>query len=341
LLNLRERLDVDLKDSLDDSIKTLFRFFRFKKIGALPKILDLSLEHPDRTISFLSTISDFINNDAFNDDVTKKQIQKLKKLKNIPDDLEAILRDARTKEYSNYEKSFVGDYFDEQKTSLKLDYKCGENIEDKFIDLVDKTRNLDLDKFDKIIGEISKCVINSFKSGSTLKTDIKTKTPLYIEENGEKIQVFPSNSNFEVKKMDANIDSYLSEFFSVFKSSTNIKRKPELIELYNKFIDNLFNFAEKHGQGFLEKVKNQLSGIIYDDYIIIPIENITFYWSNVGQRGCNEKRLSIRFRINPELEGQTITGYYFDQKSDILEKKDIVVSPKDVKYKICEIFINK
>jgi hypothetical protein len=58
---------------------------------------------------------------------------------------------------------------------------------------------------------------------------------------------------------------------------------------------------------YLDKVKSQIGGIIYDYQTIVPTEYIDLYWSNKGQRGCDEKRLSIRFKIkaggqrNPNL----------------------------------------
>lgn len=44
-----------------------------------------------------------------------------------------------------------------------------------------------------------------------------------------------------------------------------------------------------------------MAGIIYENNLIVPIDKIDLYWSNKGQRGCAEKRLSIRFRIKPNL----------------------------------------
>jgi predicted nucleic acid-binding Zn ribbon protein len=78
-----------------------------------------------------------------------------------------------------------------------------------------------------------------------------------------------------------------------------------------------------------------MAGVFYDNFTIVPSEYIDLYWSNVGQRGCKEKRLSIRFRINPDLVGRVIPIYIYDRNSDILEKKDYVVPEVNTQKVIC------
>ena len=336
LFRLRRTLNDELKTKLNKSIEVLFNFFGRKHVGVLPKVIELSLLTPDRTVYNLKTIADFIDEKVFNHDITKKQLSSLKDLDYIPNNLEDILKDARIKEYTKYENDFVGNYFDTKRTSLSLKYKCGDNIEEKFIDLVGKSENLNSEEYNKFLNGILGCISESLEDSPTLKADVVSKTPLYIEEDGRKIEIFPSGSNFEIKKMDTNIDSYLSEFFSIFKNKENILKKDTHLDLYNRIIQDIFKWIVVAGDNFLEKVKNELGGMIYDNYTIIPIKYIEFYWSNQGQRNCEvEKRLSIRFRINPEFKGQTINTYIFNKNSDILEKKEMVILPKDVKYNRC------
>ena len=76
----------------------------------------------------------------------------------------------------------------------------------------------------------------------------------------------------------------------------------------------------------LEKIKNQTFDLGYDDKFIIPIDYVDIYWSNKGQRGCKEKRLSLRFRIKPDVK--KINGYKY-VGTDVLEPFTIDVSPKD------------
>ena len=134
--------------------------------------------------------------------------------------------------------------------------------------------------------------------------------------------------------MDPFIDSYLSEFFSIFKQSSLSSEKPIYIKLYNQLIDKLFIWLNTtpSAQKYLNKVRSQMSGIIYEGDLIVPIEYIDLYWSNKGQRGCDEKRLSIRFRIKPEYN--KISGYYFKDKS-ILEPTSLDVTTKDREKIVC------
>ena len=75
-----------------------------------------------------------------------------------------------------------------------------------------------------------------------------------------------------------------------------------------------------------------MSGIIYEDDLIVPIKYIDLYWSNKGQRGCDEKRLSIRFRIKPEYS--KIDGFFFRDK-DTLESVTLNVKSKDREKIVC------
>lgn len=332
---LRPSLNDELKEDLDTSIKTLYKFFGWKNAGVLPKIFELSLETPEKVVSSLKTISDFINDKTFKDDETKKRLRQLKSLDTIPDDLDDILRVARQKEYSKYENSFVGDYFEENRTGLSLSYKCGDEIDIKFLEIVERFKGLSKSKFKNYLNDIKKCIVESLEDNIAVKSDVKTKTPLYVEENGEKVEVFPAGSIFEIKKMDTGIDSYLSEFFSVFKQTENKPLKQTHLNVYNAVIQGIFEWIKRKGDPYLEKIKSNMSGMIFDDYTIVPIEYIELYWSNLGQRGCKERRLSIRFRIKPEFNGKSIPTYIFTQNSNVLERKDLTVSLKDVTYRIC------
>lgn len=335
LMSLIPTLDKNLKNDLFTSIKVLYEFFGWKNVGVLPKIIELSLENPEKVVSSLKTISDFIGEEVFERDETKRRLRQLKSMDTIPDDLDDILRMAREKEYSKYENSFVGDYFEENRTGLSLSYKCGDEIDLKFLDIVERFKGLSRNEFRKFLKDIKGCIISSLDENIAVKSDVKTKTPLYVEDDGEQVEVFPAGAIFEIKKMDTGIDSYLSEFFSVFKQTSNKELKPTHLNVYNAVIQGIYEWIKRKGEPYLEKIKSNMSGLIYDNYTIVPIEYIELYWSNVGQRGCNERRLSIRFRIKPEYNGKTIPAYVFTQTSNILERKDISVSSKDVTYRIC------
>jgi hypothetical protein len=336
LLALRSSLtDQKLITDLNRSIETLYKFFNRKNSGLLPKILELSLIDRNKTINDLKVIADFINDEEFNDDVTKKQLLKIRNMSIVPDDLEDILKNVREKEYSKYEKEFEGDYFDLSRTALSLQYKCGEDLDNNFLEKIQRFKSVSTDDFQKLLLKIKNCVKSSLSDKVVIKSDIVSKTPLYVVDNGKKTEVFPSGSNFEVKKMDVNIDSYLSEFFSIFKQSKNKQYKGSHLEIYNSVIRGLYEWVKGEGQEYLDSIKNNMEGIVYENYTIVPIKFIDFYWSNVGQRGCNELRLSIRFRIKPEYQNKTIDTYIFNKNSDILEKKQLYVAKKEVEKVVC------
>jgi hypothetical protein len=337
LKDLRTNLNDELINKLNYSVQVLYDFFGLKNYRLLPKIVELSLESPERTVNTLNTIAVFINDDDFDKDATKKQLRKLRRMSSIPDNLDDIIRDARTKEYTKYENYFINTpQFEKKRTGLSLSYKCGDKVDLNFLQIAYKFKDLEGDEFEKLLKEIKVCIKNSLKQKNPIKADVVTQTPLYVEENGEKVEVFPSGSNFEVKKMDSNIDSYLSEFFSVFKQSENKQYKETHMDVYNKVVQSIYEWITVTGKSYLDSIKRNTSGMIYDNETIIPMEYIELYWSNSGQRNCNtEKRLSIRFRIKPEYRGKTITGYKYVQNSDILKKIDVLVSPKEVEYQIC------
>jgi hypothetical protein len=335
-LELKNSLtDEVLTRRLENSIEVLYKFFPRKTIGLLPKILEMSLEYPERTINTLRLISDFISDESFKDDETKKRLNQLRNVTTIPDDLESLLKKAREKEYSKYEKEIEGNYFSAKRTKLSLNYRCGDDIDKSFLKKVEQFRGTDDKDFQVLLKKIRDCVLSSINETVPVKADVISTKPLYIMDGDEKVKIFDAGQNFEVKKMDTELDSYLSEFFSIFKSSKLSDLKPTHLELYNKVIDGIFRWIVGIGDKYLDKIKENMAGIFYDNFTIVPIEYIDLYWSNLGQRGCNEKRLSIRFRINPDLSGKVIPIYVFNKNSDILEKKDYTVTSVNTEKKVC------
>jgi hypothetical protein len=337
LLALRTSLENEsLVRDLNQSVETLYKFFASKNVGILPKILELSLEDPYKAINNLKIIADFINDEEFSDDITKKQLSQLRNMSKVPNNLEELLKNVREKEYSKYEKGFVGNQFELKRTSLSLNYKCSTDLDKSFFKKVQRLKSVSPEEFKELLVNIKDCVSSSLENEIVTKSDIVSTTPLYVMDNGQKVEVFPKGSNFEVKKMDTNIDSYLSEFFSIFKSKEVSQQKGVYLEVYNTVIKGIYSFVKDKGQKYLDNIKKNMSGIVFENYTIVPIEYIEFYWSNIGQKKCDELRLSIRFRIKPEYRGKTIPSFVYKTGSDILEEKELKVSPENFEYKICE-----
>jgi len=334
LKNFRDGLeDQYLIHELERSIFILDQFFGKKNVGTFPVIIQLALQDTNRTVNFLELVSDFIVDKEFEDDQVKKILNKQRYVTTIPNDIEGLLSYARQKEHSKYEDRFVGDYFEKNQTKLQLNYKCSDDAKETLIDLLKKIHS-GTESLNYTFFQITSCLSKSFKSGSYyIKADLITKQELKDEDGNT---IFPTNSLFEVKKMDPFIDSYLSEFFSIFKQSSLSSEKPIYIKLYNELIDKLYTWlnSKPSAEEYLNKVKSKMSGIIYEGDLIVPIEYIDLYWSNKGQRGCDEKRLSIRFRIKPEYD--KINGFFFKDKNT-LESTTLTVKSKDREKIICPI----
>jgi hypothetical protein len=335
LKKIRNEVGADLVEELNKSIKILYNFYKRPYKGVLPKIIQLSLTeaYKERTISFLKAIAEFIQDKSFKDHKVRKALKSLQNQDSIDSNyLIKLLELARMAEYSKYEESFVGPNFDLRRGKLQLNYKCEELIQhNNFFDIIKKLKS-NPEVFENYFDIITKCISQSFPNTKG-KGDLVSKNPLYIIENQNKVEIFPTNSSFEVKKMDYGVDSYLSEFFSVFKKTALIDLKPEYLPTYNNLMQKLYEWCEKNGSSFLGGIKSSLAGIIFDNNIIIPIDFIDLYWSNRGQKDCDEKRLTIRFKVK---DGVNITGYKYTKDSEILEKiENIQIPSKDKKFLVC------
>jgi Fe-Mn family superoxide dismutase len=324
-------LDNDTRVDLEVAMEILSDYFRIKTVGLFPKIVQLALDNDGRTVNYLKLLADFIDDDKFDDTETKKILNKQRNSEKIPSNLEDLLKQARTLEHQSYENKFHGDYFDKNTTFLKLDYKCGDDAKDTLFTLLSKIKSKEK-TLDIVYNQIINCVKNSLTNGTYyLKADLVSKKDLKYNDE----VIFKSGTYFEVKKMDPFIDSYLSEFFSVFKQTNLSKLRGEHLGVYNELIQRVYEWLISNSEAtkYLEKVKSQIGGIIYDYDTIVPMDYIDLYWSNKGQRGCDEKRLSIRFKIKNGIN--QIKTFKFKNSEELTPiTKDV---PNDQKKKvICE-----
>lgn len=327
-----EKLDNPLKERLVNAVKVLLSVYKKKyDTGVVSKIIELSLQDETRTVNDLELIADFLTNEEFSNEAIKKQLIKLQSSSSMPttEELEILLKNARFKEYTQYENSLDGEQFGPFKTKLEIDYRCDESLDQKFFTLIKdlqiagKTKNKE--EFEVIIDSFVKSFTNCIKESmdsiqDPIKSDKILKEDLYIiDENNEKIKVL-DKGYYEVKKFDPYIDSYLSEFFAVFKDSSLKQLKERFLATYNHIIQKIFNWITENGQDFLDKIKQNMKGIIFKDNLIIPTEYIELYWSNRGQHGCKEKRISIRYRLNRKIE--KIKGYTYTLNSNIVKENN-------------------
>jgi hypothetical protein len=165
-----------------------------------------------------------------------------------------------------------------------------------------------------------------------IKADLKCKKPLYTNVNGVEGVLIDTNQFVEVKKLDFKGDSYLSEFFSIYKNSKigDFANNQSYFDVYNRAIDRLYELISKHtwGHNVLEAISRNFAGIMYKDGDIdrfIPSYEIDLYWSNAGQRRCeSERRLAIRYSV----KGGKKDTFIFNHTSDYMEHEYKTVDPK-------------
>ena len=330
LQELRDNLDDEyLKRSLDSSIIQLDKFFGRKILGPFPYIIKLSLEH-DNPINFISLIAEFINDPKHKKNRLYKILLNLKNDFDIDDIelLDKLTRKMRSSEHSEHEQSLDGDFFELSPTKLTLNYRCGEDPKDTIPKLLRKIGSKEL-TIETLVNSITKCVLETMRSlDKPIKRDVLSKQDLLDPEGNV---VIPSSSGVEAKKMDPLVDSYLSEFFAIFKQSSNKELKGEYLDVYNKVIDGVYYKIQNSSEGeeFLKNIKDNMSAIIFEDKYVVPSKYIDLYWSNKGQWGCEEKRLAIRFRINPDLT--ELNGYKFVDSETLVPSVIKIVSPRTKK----------
>ena len=320
-----------LLSRLDEAIEILDAFFIRKNNGSFPSLINKALEDEGRTVYFINSVAEFIQDPEFNNDQTKRKLIKVRKSSDLPVDYDSLLTQVRYKEHQKFEKDLEGTEFKKHATSLSLSYKCGETENTStFLDLLKKVTNKEI-TLSGLLFQMKGCIARSMNNGNGfIKSDVKSISDLYHESK----LIFPKDSIFEAKKMDPLIDSYLSEFFAIFKNKAAIEVKGQYIDLYREVIKNVFNWISVKGVDYLNKVRDNMAAVIFQGNIVVPIEYVELYWSNKGQRGCDEPRLSIRFRINPQYK--IITAYKYTNGNSELEKVEMKVERQDTEKIICQ-----
>jgi hypothetical protein len=314
LSKILDELPQGLAEETYEAIVNLYNFFKpIKKDNRIVfiKTIKVILKNENPANS-LRLISKFLKDPEFEKDDVKKALISFRNKESVPQDqLEGFLKQARYKEYSKYEESFSGNNFDLLRGKSKLSHgqinpETGKS--ESFFKMVRGVYegNIDVKLF---IDSVSKAVLNTDIEDLLFKSDLKVKSDLMVGED----VIIPQGSSIEVKKFDYEIDSYFSEYFAIYKNSDipEIAYEEDFKDLYNYIIDSIFKNVEKNGQYMINKISDNVDGIMYDRNIIVLKKDIEFYWSNKGQRGCDERRLSVRFRIkNPN-----IIAYTYDSKT--------------------------
>lgn len=302
--------------------------------GVFPKLVRIALntEDPAQT---LYIIAEFINDKTYDKDETKIKLKKYKGKDYAPLNLDDFLTVIRSKEYSQYEDSLTKNELKLTRTVLQLEYNCTDDIDMTLIKLLEVIKKSDDDKkyekFNEIFTKVTDCLYSFMNSDDkVIKADALYDLESPMMYDGKPVIV--PGDYIEIKKMDPEVDSYLSEFFSIFKQSKLAKtKKKDYIILYNYFVDMLFEWILTNGEVYRQKVLDGMSGIIYDNNVFVPRDQIDVYWSNKGQRGCDERRLSLRFRLKPGLKN--MVGYVYEPGKgvDSLTKTEVRDLPQEFK----------
>ncbi len=309
----------DAKEKTLNSVKSIYNFFvvngKGLNVGTFPKIIKIALNSNDPA-HYLYIVSEFIldKNLEKGDDEIKEKLKKYRGRDIAPLNLEVFLERLRGKKYSEYEDSLTKNELSLNRTMLTIPFNCEDDVDTTLIELLKQIKHSSpeekLEQFENIFKKVTDCMLSFMNSDDkVIKADAiyNLDKPMTYDNK----EIIKPGDYIEIKMMDPEVDSYLSEFFSIFKQTNLAKyKKKEYILIYNYFIDRLFDWVLKNGGFYLQKVIDSIVGVIYDKNLFVPKDQIDIYWSNMGQRGCNERRLSIRFRLKPELK--TMTGYVYD-----------------------------
>lgn len=113
--------------------------------------------------------------------------------------------------------------------------------------------------------------------------------------------IIKKGDRLEVKKNGIEInDSFYSEPLTspVKRSGSIIPKNESYLNIYDNIIGGIYNNLKnkKIGDRILKLYKKNIKGIMLEDYIFVPIENVKLYLSNKG-RSSSHQRLTIRYSI--------------------------------------------
>ena len=319
LLQLSNNLHKDLQNNLHKDLDTVYSFLRRdlsidnrRKFHNLIKVL----MGYDNQANSINLVAEYIRKTDSADDIAIS-LDLFRKKDIGEDDIEKFLKQAKHSGYKEYERSFVGSHFKTNENKLFLRYK-GEDESRSIYQIVKAVINDEL-TVKESIGYLYELIVGNYTSQDMVKGDLECIKPVYNKNGGK---IIDSGEIVEVKKLDHGGDSYLSEFFAIYKNS-NIPKdalKPKFIKTYNDLIDGLYELFKTSGNNILEDIKNNFAGIIYSQSTLITSDDIELYWSNKGRSSCSkDHRLSIRYRINKSV----VNGYIYENNVDVLLDKKI------------------
>lgn len=308
-----------LSKELINSVTILWKYLKppkrdvYKKSSKFSTLISVILKHNwGNAVNTLKIISEQI--ETVNSTELRKAIATTPTNGFDEEKLKNLINDIKYKSYTEYENSFIGDHFEAYKTKLLLSIKGDDVLNETFTNLLLRLANGSDFTREDLVNWLYRNIVTNFKGdvGKYIKADLKCNKSVFIE--GDSTPIVKPGDYVEVKKLDYNLDSYLSEFFGIYKN----KKIDENLELYNWVIDRLYLKMKSDDGGLLDYISDKFAGIIYEENRFISKEDIELYWSNRGQRTVDH-RLSIRFRIS----NNEVDTYIYDLNNDILRKEVI------------------
>jgi hypothetical protein len=317
LNNMSDTLAKETYEAMDEIYKWYRSRIKNDNRTLFKKTLEVILNNENPSVAF-KLIASYLKDPAINPkDILDSLKSFIKDNGDIKEDaLDDFLRKARAVEYSKYEQSFVGDHFDLLRGYIELSHGHDESSFYKIVIGVLEGKYT----IEESISVITNTILATNIDDLVGKADLNLKSDLKV---GDEV-VLSKDSKVEVKKMDYKLDSYFSEFFAIYKNPKNFLKyvdNPNFRLAYNTIIDGVYRRLVTEGEGILESIGNSIDAIMYEKNRMILSDDIELYWSNKGQRACDDHRLTIRYRLNKT----NVVSYIYSNGSDQLE-----VIPVDV-----------
>lgn len=334
MIKLLNSVSTRISLSINKSLFDIYTFYRDRiktnNKTLFKKTIDVLLKNENPATSF-NLIATYLTDDDYT------SIDKINTLRSFiksdgvdEEELDEFLKTVRSIGYSKYEQSFVGDDFNLDRGYVELShgYKKDDGKNETFHKIISNVLEGKYGKISDAINLVIDNVVKTITHVNTInmidKADLSLKNPLYVGDD----VILDTGSKVEVKKMDYDADSYFSEFFAIYKNPKyfmQYNKNPYFKEIYNTIINGIYVKLNTEGQELLTKIKNNVHAIVYDNNIIVLAEDIELYWSNKGQRGCDDLRLSIRYRLNKS----EVTAYVYTKNSNQLKIKKIKSSSRN------------
>ena len=310
-----------VKDKTESSRQNSTIVGLFKKLYKAVEEVELEGEIPLKDINNAIAKINKILNTEFSGEISENRKNRIKqaikevigsiKEGNIDNKTIEEILELKTLAWGEYEKSFIedkGKLFDRGE-NRDIEGRI-HNLDAGYLTTSIKSNTTSEEILKKIKDNISTYVKDYVDDkGNTVKRDI-VKHDLQVKNKGIKDKegdiILPPKSKVEVKSQTYTLDSYYSEPLAspMKKTTSEIRSNSTYRKKYNEIIDGLYEWinnteeGNEYGVELIRKMISGTAGVLFDNNIYVPIDDIEFYISNKGQNSCkNHRRITIRYRV--------------------------------------------